>query len=51
VIVENYREPDAHIGFLSSGLTMGQTLTIPMIVAGILLILYALRRPRLPAAA
>jgi phosphatidylglycerol:prolipoprotein diacylglycerol transferase len=51
VIVENYREPDAHIGFLSTGLTMGQTLTIPMIIAGILLILYALRRPRLPAAA
>lgn len=51
VIVENYREPDAHIGFLSTGLTMGQTLTLPMIVAGILLILYALRRPRLPAAA
>jgi prolipoprotein diacylglyceryltransferase len=30
---------------------MGQTLTLPMIVAGVLLILYALRRPRLPVAA
>jgi phosphatidylglycerol:prolipoprotein diacylglycerol transferase len=51
VIVENYREPDRQIGFLSTGLTMGQTLTIPMIVAGLLLILYAMRRPRLPAIA
>ena len=51
VIVENYREPDRQIGFLSTGLTMGQTLTLPMIVAGILLILYALRRPRLAVAA
>ena len=51
VVVENFREPDRQLGFLSTGLTMGQTLTLPMIVAGILLILYALRRPRLPATA
>lgn len=51
VIVENFREPDRQIGFLSTGLTMGQTLTLPMILAGILLMLYALRRPRLPAIA
>ena len=51
VVVENFREPDRQLGFLSTGLTMGQTLTLPMIVAGIVLILYALRRPRLPAIA
>ena len=51
VLVENFREPDRHLGFLSTGLTMGQTLTLPMIVIGILLVLYAMQRPRLPALA
>jgi phosphatidylglycerol:prolipoprotein diacylglycerol transferase len=41
---ELYREPDAHIGFLSGGLTMGMLLSVPMIVAGAIAIVYALRR-------
>ncbi len=38
-IVEFFRQPDAHIGFLSMGwLTMGQLLSIPMILMGIFLL-------------
>ena len=35
---ELFREPDTHIGFLWSGLTMGQILCIPMAVVGLWLI-------------
>jgi phosphatidylglycerol:prolipoprotein diacylglycerol transferase len=38
-IGETFREPDAQIGFLAGGITMGQLLCIPMIVFGIYLIL------------
>lgn len=41
--VELVREPDAHIGLLIGGTTLGQWLSFPMIVAGALLIVYALR--------
>ena len=34
-IVEFFREPDAHIGFLSGGLTMGMLLSLPMIALGL----------------
>ncbi|MEY2883809.1 MAG: hypothetical protein RL490_1533 [Pseudomonadota bacterium] len=44
-IVEFYREPDRQLGFLSTGLTMGQTLTLPLILAGLFLLLRALARP------
>jgi phosphatidylglycerol---prolipoprotein diacylglyceryl transferase len=40
-IVEYFREPDEGLGTLSWGLTMGQTLTVPMIVGGLYLILTA----------
>ncbi len=48
-LIENYREPDRQLGFLSSGLTMGQTLSLPMLAVGLLLIILALRRQPLPA--
>ncbi len=35
--------PDAHIGFLASGLTMGIVLSVPMILAGLYAIARALR--------
>ncbi len=38
---EHFREPDRFLGFLAAGLTMGQLLSIPMIVAGLVLILRA----------
>ena len=38
--IEFYREPDAHIGFVVSALSMGQLLCTGMIAAGALLVLY-----------
>ena len=37
-IAELFREPDAQLGFLLGGLTMGQLLSLPMIAIGILLV-------------
>lgn len=41
--VEQYREPDEQLGLLLEGLTMGQILSIPMIVGGLLLVILSLR--------
>ena len=41
---EMFREPDPQLGFLWGGLTMGMLLSIPMIVAGAILIMMAWRR-------
>ena len=38
VTSELFREPDSHIGFLWSGVTMGQTLSIPLAALGLWLI-------------
>ncbi|NRA53769.1 MAG: prolipoprotein diacylglyceryl transferase [Gammaproteobacteria bacterium] len=38
-IVEFFREPDAHLGLLTLNLSMGQLLTIPMLVGGLFLII------------
>jgi phosphatidylglycerol:prolipoprotein diacylglycerol transferase len=44
-LVEFVREPDAHLGYLAFGwVTMGQVLSVPMILAGIGLMLWAQRR-------
>ncbi|MEO0881291.1 MAG: prolipoprotein diacylglyceryl transferase [Pseudomonadota bacterium] len=42
-IAENFREPDAHIGFLPGGITMGMLLSLPIWIAGALFIWTALR--------
>jgi phosphatidylglycerol---prolipoprotein diacylglyceryl transferase len=42
---EFFREPDAYLGFLFAGATMGQLLSLPLIAAGLLFIGYALRHP------
>ncbi|WP_048439931.1 prolipoprotein diacylglyceryl transferase [Caenimonas sp. SL110] len=34
-IAEYFREPDSHLGLLSMGLSMGQWLCVPMVLAGI----------------
>lgn len=44
LFVENFREPDWYLGFLAGGLTMGQILCLPMIVAGVGLVAYAVRK-------
>jgi phosphatidylglycerol:prolipoprotein diacylglycerol transferase len=38
IIGEFFREPDSFLGFLAFGATMGQILSVPMIIAGIILI-------------
>jgi phosphatidylglycerol---prolipoprotein diacylglyceryl transferase len=46
---EFFREPDAQLGFLWGGLTMGMLLSLPLLLFGILLIVIALKRPPLHA--
>ena len=41
---EMFREPDPQLGFLWGGLTMGMLLSVPMIIAGLILIVLAWRR-------
>jgi phosphatidylglycerol:prolipoprotein diacylglycerol transferase len=42
---ELFREPDPQLGFLIFGTTMGQLLSIPLLIAGILIVAWALRAP------
>jgi len=42
------REPDAFLGYLALGLTMGQWLSLPMIVAGAIMMSWAYRRAAKP---
>jgi phosphatidylglycerol:prolipoprotein diacylglycerol transferase len=49
-IAEYFREPDAHLGLLSMGLSMGQWLCVPMVLIGVAMVLWAnassLRSPK-----
>jgi phosphatidylglycerol:prolipoprotein diacylglycerol transferase len=40
---ELFRQPDAQLGFLIFGTTMGQLLSIPVLIAGVLIVLWARR--------
>jgi phosphatidylglycerol:prolipoprotein diacylglycerol transferase len=44
IIVEFFREPDAQLGFLWGGATMGQILSVPLVLAGLALVVFARRR-------
>jgi phosphatidylglycerol---prolipoprotein diacylglyceryl transferase len=44
IITEFAREPDDFLGFLALGLSMGQWLSVPMILAGIAMMTWAYRR-------
>jgi phosphatidylglycerol:prolipoprotein diacylglycerol transferase len=44
IVGEQFREPDAQLGFLWGGLTMGMLLSIPMLIVGLILIVRAVRR-------
>ena len=44
-LVETFRQPDLHIGFLTGGSTMGQWLSAPMMVLGLYLIVRAKQSP------
>jgi phosphatidylglycerol:prolipoprotein diacylglycerol transferase len=41
---EFFREPDPQLGFLWGGMTMGMLLCVPLFIAGVLLVTFALRR-------
>jgi len=45
-IAEYFREPDAYLGLLSLGLSMGQWLCLPMMLGGVALWIWAGRRQR-----
>jgi phosphatidylglycerol:prolipoprotein diacylglycerol transferase len=45
---EFFREPDAQLGFLWGGMTMGMLLSIPLFLFGVGLVVWVLRQP--PAA-
>lgn len=45
IFVEMFREPDAQIGFLMGGVTMGMALSLPLVLGGAGLIVMALRKP------
>ena len=44
---EAFREPDAHLGFILGPVTMGQILSVPMIIVGLVFAVRAWRRPPL----
>ncbi|MBW7837579.1 MAG: prolipoprotein diacylglyceryl transferase [Sphingomonadales bacterium] len=48
MIVELAREPDSQIGFLAGGVTMGQLLSLPILIFGLALLWHGRRQP--PAA-
>ena len=43
--VEFTREPDSFLGLLALGLSMGQWLSLPMVLAGVAMLTWAYRRP------
>jgi len=49
-LVEYTREPDNFLGLLALGLSMGQWLSLPMIAGGIVMLIWAYRPKKAPAA-
>lgn len=47
IATENFRMPDAHIGFQLLGLTRGQWLSVAMLLGSIAILVYALKRNKL----
>ncbi|MGU3496612.1 prolipoprotein diacylglyceryl transferase [Xanthobacteraceae bacterium A53D] len=45
IIGEMFREPDPQLGFLMFGSTMGMLLSVPLVIAGLVLVLRARRQP------
>ena len=44
-LVEFVREPDAHLGFVFGPFTMGQLLSVPMVLIGIAIVYWSYKRP------
>jgi len=47
IVVELFREPDAHIGFIFGSISMGQMLSLPMIVIGVFMLSLGYQRQAL----
>lgn len=45
-VAEYAREPDSFLGLLAGGLSMGQWLSLPMVLAGVLVLHWAAKQPR-----
>lgn len=45
MVAELFRQPDAFLGFILPGITMGQLLSLPLLAVGIYLLLRAYHRP------
>ena len=43
IIIENFREPDSHIGYIIPNITMGMILSLPFLVAGFILIFRSIK--------
>ena len=43
ILVENFREPDFHIGYIFLNITMGMILSLPFLIAGLILIFQSLK--------
>ena len=43
IIIENFREPDSHIGYIIENITMGMILSLPFLVAGLILIFRSIK--------
>lgn len=43
IVIEFFREPDMQVGYILNHFTMGQVLSLPMVAAGIIAIVYILR--------
>ena len=50
IVSEFFRQPDAQLGFLFGGATMGMLLSLPLLALGLALIAHAVRPRRRPAA-
>lgn len=46
IVMENFREPDPQIGYFFSSITMGQILSLPLILSGIMIILLSLKKQK-----
>lgn len=42
--IEQFRQPDAQLGFFFGNITMGQILSLPLVITGVLVIIYSLLR-------
>jgi len=44
IVTEFFRQPDAHLNFILPGITMGQILSLPMILVGVAILVWAQRQ-------